>query len=178
MAKGRLVLDVWKDHRADPFFWVMLDGVKEPYKVYYGREGWIVELHRTETRAKYSTDNDVIDTAKVISTIEIAGPLDEIIKLIEFAGYHGSYSPLTPRFLLVPKRALEEMSGHLATLPLFQKLAENDRLNEYHLRSCSSPLERPTRYDKGAYRGEWDVIIGRHVILDIGTDQALVMLKK
>ena len=35
MAKGRLVLDVWKDQSADPFFWIALEGEKD-YKIFYG----------------------------------------------------------------------------------------------------------------------------------------------
>lgn len=167
MAKGRLVLDAWKDHEADPFFWILLEGVKEPAKVYYGREGWIIDPHRKETRAKYTLDNYIVDSAsKVISSIDIAGPVDEVIKLIEFAGYHGCNAPARPRCLLAPKKSLEEISRYLPTLPLIQELAKNDRSNEYWLSSRTQPLDRPTKYDKGAYRGEWSVVTGRHIIID------------
>lgn len=168
MGKGRLVLDVWKDHEADPFFWILLEGVKDPYKTYYGREGWEVDLNKRETRAKYATDDHIVDAgARVISSIDISGPMDEIIVLIEFAGYHGCGGPASPSYLRAPKKSLTEISGHLATLPLLQELAKNDRERTIQLHTRSSPLERETRYDKGAYKGRWRVVTGRHRVIDI-----------
>lgn len=167
MAKGRVVIDVWKDHGADPFFWILLQGVQDPYKVYYGREGWKVEPERRETRAKYVTDDLIVDTARVVSSIEISGPMDEILKLIEFAGYHGLTARVKPNHLLAPRKCLTEMSQHLATLPLLQELNRNNRENKMEFSSRQWPLDRPTRYDKGAYKGEWDVITGRHQVVNI-----------
>ena len=169
MGRGRLVLDVWKDHEADPFFWVLLEGVRNPYKTYYGREGWEVVLDKKETRAKYATDSCIIDSGgtRVISSIDISGPMDEIIVLIDFAGYHGCNGHARPSYLRAPRKSLTEISGHLATLALHQELAKNDREGTIQLHFRSTPLERVTKYDKGAYKGRWGVVTGRHRIIDI-----------
>ena len=166
MAKGRLVLDVWKDQSADPFFWIALEGEKD-YKVFYGREGWTVDLSRKETRAKYAQDNEMTDpdASQIIASIDIAGPMEEIIKLIEFAGYHGCVGPAKPRYLYAPKKSVVEISEHLATLNLIQELAKNDPKASMHYYR-SHPLERATKYDQGAYRGQWSVVTGKHQIIN------------
>lgn len=168
MAKGRIVVDIWKDHAADPFFWIMLEGIRHPAKIYYGRESWQIHLTMKETRARYVLDTEIVDlSSKVISSIDIYGPMDEIIKLIEFAGYHGCCGPARPRYLSVPKKSLQEVSQYLATLPLIQELAKNDHTKILLLASRTQPLDRPTKFDKGAYRDRWDVITGRHQIIDV-----------
>jgi len=166
MAKGRIVLDVWKDHEADPFFWVELGGLQEPLKVYYGREAWEVDLNKKETRARSVGDSFINDGDRCVSSIDISGPMDEILILIEFAGYHGCCGRVGPEYLRAPKKVLVEMSGHLATLRLFQELAKNDPNRSVQLRTRSCPLERVTRFDKGAYRGRWGVVTGRHRVFD------------
>lgn len=167
MAKGRIVLDVWKDHEADPFFWIELEGLNEPLKVYYGREGWEVDLNKKETRARFVGDPYIKDVAKqVVSLIDISGPMDEILVLIEFAGYHGCCNRIKPAYLRAPKKVLVEMSRHLATLELLQELAKNDPSQAAHLYTRSHPLERTTRFDKGAYKNRWGVVTGRHRIVD------------
>lgn len=174
MAKGRIVLDVWKNHEADPFFWVELEGIKKgPFKVYYGREGWTVELHRQETRAIYVKDDVIKDPAShVAASIDISGPIDEILVLVEYAGYHGTYARIRPAYLRVPRRALEEVSEHLATLELLQELAKNDPTQASHFHTRSHPLERSTRYQNQAYPRRWGVVTGRHHVLDTVVQRA------
>lgn len=200
MGKGRLVLDVYKDHRADPFFWVVLEGVSDPHKVYYGRESWDVDLNKKETRAKYAMDRYIQDAqgARVIGSIDISGPMDEIIRLIEFAGYHGCGGSAKPHNIYAPRKVLVEMMRHLPTLALQRTLRDDndscrkDRFHEPGLgipdsvspekrakmegnrqpvdwtnSAYSRPLDRPTRYDQGAYAGEFLPIAGRHCVINV-----------
>ncbi len=147
MGRGRLILDIYKDHPADPYFWIMLEGVNNPYKVFYGREGWKVDLNKKETRAKYEVDRVIRygETRLIIASIDIAGPMDEIIKLIELAGYHHCGGPARPMYLNAPKKSLNEVSRHLATLELLRELSKNDPSAPLAARQW--PLDRPTRYD-------------------------------
>lgn len=148
MGKGRVVLGIHKDHPADPYFWIELEGVKEPYKVYYGREGWTIDLNKKETRARYSVDTGIKEAraSRVIGAIDIAGPTDEILKLIELAGYHGCHcGRIRPAYLHAPKKHITEVSQHLATHELLLELRKNDPTVRISHRQW--PLDRPTRYD-------------------------------
>ena len=153
MASGRVVEDIWKDHPADPFFWIQSQGAKAPCKVYYGRESWEVRIGQKESRSKLAIDAHIVDPDRVVSSIDITGPMDEILVLIEFAGYHFCGGYAEPHRLSVPSPLVGEVSQHLPTLHLIWKLRENlprERWGE--LSSRGGPWEGQTRFHQNVYR--------------------------
>ena len=146
--KGRVIEEIYKDDPANPYFCIRLKDVKEPFVVFYGREGWEIDPNKHETRAKYSGDNLMIPPfckARVVASIDISGPMDEVIKLIELAGYHKCNGPSRPVYLHVPKKFVSEVSNHMLTLELIRELQLNNPDAKLSFRT--HPLERPTKYD-------------------------------